>query len=91
MLRPSSDLTLGWLRLAGDHTTRGAVDWYVAHARDTRPSLRGDELITLGVPRGPEVARALRDLWDARVDGRIADREAETEYVRQWVQTREEG
>jgi hypothetical protein len=53
--------------------------------------LRGDDVIELGVRRGPAVAEVLEDLRDRRLDGGPGDREAEIEYVRHWLAARKEG
>jgi tRNA nucleotidyltransferase (CCA-adding enzyme) len=80
-----SDVELAWLALAGDKATRSAVAWFLASARGVRPALSGDEVIGLGVPRGAEVAYALRALRDARLDGSVVDRDGEVAYVQDWV------
>jgi hypothetical protein len=80
-----SDVELAWLALAGDKATRSAVAWFLASARGVRPALSGDEVIGLGVPRGAEVAYALRALRDARLDGGVVDRDGEVAYVQDWV------
>ena len=48
-------------------------------------ALTGDDVVALGVPRGPEVARVLGELRDARLDGRITDRAMEEDLVRHWM------
>jgi tRNA nucleotidyltransferase (CCA-adding enzyme) len=94
-LRRRSPLALAWLWLTGDVAVRARLDWFVEHARALAPVLRGDDVIALGVPRGPRVAAVLAALRDARADGALADREAEVEFVRAWVRhgppAREEG
>ena len=90
-LRDRSGLELAWLWLTGNADVRGVLDWFVAEARAVSPALRGDDLLALGVPRGPEITNVLGDLLDARLDGKLTDREAETGYVRQWLQRRLEG
>jgi tRNA nucleotidyltransferase (CCA-adding enzyme) len=45
------------------------------------PALRGEDLLKLGVPRGPEVGAILRALRGARLRGRIGTPEEETAYV----------
>jgi hypothetical protein len=42
-------------------------------------------VIALGVPRGPQVARVLTALRDARLDGAVHDRTGEAAWVRAWV------
>ncbi|MBI4638913.1 MAG: CCA tRNA nucleotidyltransferase [Candidatus Rokubacteria bacterium] len=90
-LRDRSPVELGWLWLAGDGAARARLDWFVADARDARSVLDGEELIALGVPRGPQVARVLGELRDRRLDGLAADRATAADYVRGWVSTRKEG
>ncbi len=81
LLRELAPVALAWLWLVGDGNARAALDWYLG--LDRAPvSLSGDEVIALGVPRGPAVARVLTELRDGRLDGRITDRATEIEQVR---------
>ena len=90
LLRGRSAAERTWLAIVGNPMVRAAID-EVAGAGDVGPVLRGDDVIALGVPRGPAVAAVLERLRDARLDGEVRDRTGEAEYVRQWVQTRQEG
>jgi tRNA nucleotidyltransferase (CCA-adding enzyme) len=90
-LRERSPLELAWLQMTGDDASRADVGWFVREARGTRPLLGGDDVVRLGVPRGPAVARALGALNDARLDGALKDREEEEAFVRDLVGRREEG
>ena len=81
-LRSCSALGLACLRLIGDDAVRAMLAWYVDEARSVAASLRGDDVIALGVPRGPEVARTLARLMEARLDGIVRDGEGERAYVR---------
>lgn len=89
-LRDRSGLALAALRLRGGAPAR-AADWYAAHARSAQPALRGGDVIALGIRQGPEVARMLCALRDARLDGTVADRDDEIEYLRHWLMARKEG
>jgi tRNA nucleotidyltransferase (CCA-adding enzyme) len=80
-----TSVEVGWLWLSGDGLLRSALDAVVAAGRAARPELRGDEVIALGVPRGPAVARVLTGLRDARLDGAVHDRTGEAAWVRAWV------
>jgi hypothetical protein len=80
-----------WLWLVGGASARAAVEDYATRLGGIAPELRGGDVIALGVPPGPEVARVLDALRDARIDEELGDREGEAEYVRRWVETREEG
>jgi tRNA nucleotidyltransferase (CCA-adding enzyme) len=82
-LRAASGADLVALHLAGG-AARERVEWWLTRGRDVAPALGGDDVIALGVPRGPAVAAALAALRDARLDGRVVDRAAEMNYVRAW-------
>jgi hypothetical protein len=88
VLRAIHDLTpaqTAWLWLLAGPAQRGALDRALGRSGQARAWLSGDELVALGVPRGPAVSRVLRQLRDAQVDATIADRAAAVSRVRQWV------
>jgi len=80
LLRELHPVALTWLWLVGDGGARAALDWYLGLDR-ALVALSGDEVIALGVPRGPAVARVLAELRDGRLDGRITDRATEIDVV----------
>ena len=59
---------------------------YQDELRHVQPELNGDDVLSLGVPRGPGVGRVLRALRDARLDGEAASRDAEVALVRRWLE-----
>ena len=66
---------------AGDE----AAAWvrnYLDDLRHVRPLLDGNDLLALGVERGPRVGELLRALRRARLDGEVGSRYDEVEYVR---------
>ena len=87
-LRAASGAALAALHLAGG-AARERVQWWRGHGRAVEPLLGGDDVIALGVTRGPAVAAALAALRDARLDGRVVDRASEIDYVRTWTSTQE--
>ena len=90
-LRGRTAIEVAWLALAGSATARRAVAEYTTRTASVAPMLGGDDVIALGVPRGPRVSELLDALRDARVDDLVRDRDGEAAYVREWVRTREEG
>jgi tRNA nucleotidyltransferase (CCA-adding enzyme) len=83
-LRGCAPIELVWLWLTGDREVRATVDWFAG--LDPRVvSLSGDDVVALGVPRGPAVARVLAEIRDARLDGRLASRAMEEAHVREWI------
>jgi len=85
LLRGSSPTALAWLHLEGDAAARAQLERRLAPAGEGRPELGGDAVIALGVARGPDVARVLGALRDARLDGKIRDRQGEIDYVKSWL------
>jgi len=85
LVRGSSPTALAWLYLEGDPSARAGLERRLAAAEAPRPELGGEAIIALGVARGPDVARVLVALRDARLDGEIRDRQGEIDYVRGWL------
>lgn len=90
LTRGMSSTALAWLRLAGDRGDGERLERVLAADRAARPVLDGEAVLGLGVARGPDVARALTALRDARLDGEIQERRDEIDYVRAWLQNRTE-
>ena len=59
----------------------GRLEEYLRVHRPLRTILTGDDIIALGVPRGPEVGRIQRRLRAARQDGLIESRAEEEAFV----------
>ncbi len=55
---------------------------YLETWRHVRPALDGNDLQTLGIPRGPRYGDILRALHHARLDGKISSREEEVALAR---------
>ena len=85
LLRGRAAIELAWAWLGGDRPARSALDWYLGGAAQVRGALRGEELIALGVPRGPAVGLVLGRLRDARLDERARSRADEAALVRRWT------
>ena len=92
LVRAGSPTEWAWLHLTANAAARARLERGVAPAGDGRPELDGEAVIGLGVARGPQVARVLGALRDARLDGEIRDRQGEIDYVRTWLHhTKKEG
>jgi tRNA nucleotidyltransferase (CCA-adding enzyme) len=58
---------------------------YLTAGRTTRPILRGDDVIALGVLRGPDVADVLALLRAAKLDGEVKTRADEQDLVEEFL------
>jgi tRNA nucleotidyltransferase (CCA-adding enzyme) len=54
---------------------------YLQRARQVRPLLGGDDVIALGIPRGPQVAETLLRLRNAKLNGEVKSRTDEERFV----------
>ncbi len=80
--RDVAALAAAWL--AGGAAARRRIEWFLAAGRGVRPLLGGDDLVRLGVPRGPEVGRCLAALRRARLDGAVSSAAGEQDFVSRW-------
>ena len=69
--------------------TRERLTNYLEHLRYVRPVLRGKDLVSLGVPQGPKVGQVLRQLKDARLEGRVTTRREEADLALKCLAARE--
>jgi tRNA nucleotidyltransferase (CCA-adding enzyme) len=70
---------------AGDLPAAGHLRDYLSHHANVRPALRGDDLIELGVLRGPDVGDVLELLRAAKLDGEVKTREDEVLFVEEFL------
>lgn len=86
-LRPPE--TIGWAWCLSLEPARSKIEWFLADGERLRPTLSGDDLLSLGVPEGPLVGEFLNRLRDAKLDGTVATREDEIALVRAWSKSPE--
>lgn len=89
VLRARTAETLGFAWLVGSKRARHQVQWFLDEGRGVHPLLRGEDLLALGVSKGPAVSRFLHWLRDRRLDGQVSSREDEVQLVREWMEGRE--
>ena len=82
LLQPFGSTTLLIAHLAEPTTVATAIDHYLADLRPVPPLLNGRDLLTLGVPPGPQVGQLLIELRAAHLDELIQTREEGMEWVR---------
>lgn len=79
------EATLWALAARSSGRVRERVVDYLLRLRRVRPRLRGDDVIALGVPRGPKVGEVLVLLRAARLDGEVRTRRDEQQLVRRFL------
>jgi len=69
--------------IAGDsETVAEHIELYFNVLQDVNPALTGEDLVKLGVPRGPYIKKVLQKLREARLDGKIDSKKEEEDWVR---------
>ncbi len=71
-----------WLH--GGARARRRIQWFLSRGRRVRPLLSGDDVVALGVPRGPDVGECLAALRRLRLDGVVRTRSQERAFVKAW-------
>ena len=61
--------------------TRRYISLYFTQLKDTRPLLRGADLIQMGMKSGPSIRKVLTNLLKARLDEQVVTRQDEMEYL----------
>ena len=61
--------------------TRRYISLYFTQLKDTKPLLRGTDLIQMGMKSGPSIKKALTGLLKARLDEKVVTRQDEMEYI----------
>ena len=68
-----------------DLQMQAALRDFLGQTRWVTPSLRGGDLIEMGVPQGPSVGQAMELLRQARVEGSVVDDEGERRMILEWL------
>lgn len=85
LLRGRPPESLGGAWLAGAEPARSHIEWFLTEGRTIRPLLGGEDLVALGVARGPRLKDLLDRLRDCRIDRVAVTREEELALVRDWI------
>ena len=82
LLDPLNESAILGGSLSATDAARRRFEEYLSRHRDLKPHLAGDDLIRMGIPRGPDVGRTLARLRAARIDGDATTAEDERALVR---------
>jgi tRNA nucleotidyltransferase (CCA-adding enzyme) len=84
LLQPlSEDALRAVAQITSEKLAGRRVSKFLDELRSVSPQLDGADLMALGAPSGPELGRIIDELFDARLDGRVATVEDERRFVRE--------
>lgn len=61
---------------------RRAIRLYFEELKDIKPSIRGRDLVEMGIPQGPQIGRILSELHEQKLNGEISSFEEERDFAR---------
>ena len=86
LLEDVSPSAVATCQIASDSPiARRRLALYLSTLRHTKPSLAGNDLITLGLPQGPRVKEVLSALKSAKLDGQVRTRDDEVEMAKRLI------
>ncbi len=85
--QPMIALAAAWM--LGGGRARRRLEWFLSEGRAVRPLLAGEDVVALGVPRGPRVGDCLAALRRGRLDGALVTVAQEREFVKEYLSRKE--
>ncbi|GAG14412.1 unnamed protein product, partial [marine sediment metagenome] len=58
---------------------------FLHELRYVKPTLNGNDLISMGIAPGPQIKEILERLYEARLNGEVTTKQDEEELVRGWL------
>ena len=77
----STETKLFMMAKTNQTATRRYISLYFTQLKDTKPLLRGTDLIQMGIRPGPSIRKTLDDLLRARLDEKVTTPQDEIEYI----------
>ena len=77
----STEAQLFMMAKTSQTVTRRYISLYFTQLKDTKPLLRGADLVQMGMKPGPFIKKTLADLLKARLDELVITRQDEMEYI----------
>jgi len=89
LLRPlEGETVLLMMAKAKQEAAKKYVSLYLTRLRNVKVTLSGDDLKNMSIPPGPRYKKILSRLLDAKLDGKVKNREDEIEFVRKMSSAR---
>lgn len=79
------EVILFLMALSKDRQKQKVISRYLTELRDVKPVLKGNDLKKMGIEPGPVYTRILTELLEEKLRGRLASREDEENFVRNFI------
>jgi tRNA nucleotidyltransferase (CCA-adding enzyme) len=77
----STEIKLLMMAKTTQVATRRYISLYFTQLKDTKPILKGADLVQMGIKPGPSIRKGLEDLLKARLDEQVITRQDEFQYL----------
>ena len=78
---------LYWMAKTKQESVKKAASTYLSKLRDVTPAITGKDLVHMGLPPGPIFQKVMKELLDARLNGRISTPEQERVLAEEKIAT----
>ncbi len=78
---------LYWMAKTKQESVKKAASTYLSKLRDVTTTITGKDLVHMGLPPGPIFQKVMKDLLDARLNGRISTPEQERVLAEEKIAT----
>lgn len=82
-----TELLLYMMAATGREQIKKAISFYVTDLKDIKISVKGEDLINMGLPPSPLFGKILKRLLHEKLDGRVETRQEELELVEKIVES----
>ncbi len=83
--KPDESLAIAASIAVAGAPMRRIIRVYLGELEKVKLEISGKDLIALGIPEGQKIGQILQQVFEAKLDGNLLDREQELEFVRQQV------
>lgn len=61
------------------------ISFFLTKLRDIKADINGNDVMSLGVPQGPQIGKLLRNVLNAKIDGRVKGRQEQLEFLKNLI------
>ena len=80
-----TELVLYMMAGSKKRSVKRSISRYFTHLRYIQPSIRGQDLVDMGLPPGPIFRRILQAVLDAKLNGELRTKQDELDFVQEFI------
>ncbi|MCP4020316.1 MAG: CBS domain-containing protein [Desulfobacteraceae bacterium] len=80
-----TELILYMMALTDNENVRKAISYFYTHHKSINPVIQGRDLIKIGIPPGPVFTQILKEVLNAKLNGKVKTKKQELAFAKQWA------